>query len=145
MITWFLRKLSVDLYDVLVAFTAARLCCPVSILWLRPTNATVESLRAFPFLECNDIIDGLKAELPAYMAAAEDVTIPKEEKKVEWWSSHEKQLPRLASAVKQILLVQPSAATERMFSILKASFNGQQDGALVNYLQASIITKYNRR
>ena len=82
--TWFLRKFDVDLYDVVVAFKAARLFCPVSIQWLRPTNALVESLRAFPFLDSDVIIDGLKAELPAYLAGAEDVVIPTEEKKVEW-------------------------------------------------------------
>ena len=97
-ITWFVRKLNVDLYALLVAFKAARLCCPVGILWLRPTNATVEFLRAFPFLDSDGIIKGLKAELPAYMAAAEDVTIPTEEKKVEWSSAHEEQLPRWGSA-----------------------------------------------
>jgi len=114
-----------------VAFKAARLFCPVSIQWLRPTNALVESLRAFPFLDSDAIIDGLKAELSAYLAAAEDVVIPTEEKEVEWWCGHEEQLPRWASAVKQVLLVQPSSATaERVFSILKASFNEQQNTEL---------------
>ena len=72
-ITWFLRKFNVDLYDVVVAFKAFRLFCPVRIQWLKPTNALVESLRAFPFLDSDTTIDGLKAELPAYLAAAEDV------------------------------------------------------------------------
>ena len=69
-ITWFARKFNVDLYDLLVAFKDARLFCPVSIQWLRPPNASVESLRAFAFLDSDAIIDGLKAELSAYMAAA---------------------------------------------------------------------------
>ena len=130
----------------MVAFKAARLFCPVSIQWLRPTNALVESLRAFPFLDSDAIIDGLKAELSAYLAAAEDVVIPTEEKEVEWWCGHEEQLPRWASAVKQVLLVQPSSATaERVFSILKASFNEQQNCALVDYLQASVMSQYNKR
>ena len=81
--TWFLIKFKVDLYDVVVAFKAARLFCPVRIQWLKPTNALVESLRAFPFLDSDTTIDGLKAELPAYLAAVEDVVIPTEEKKVE--------------------------------------------------------------
>ena len=145
-ITWFLRKFNVDLYDVVVAFKAARLFCPVRIQWLKPTNALVESLRVFPFLDSDTTIDGLKAELPAYLAAAEDVVIPTEEKKVEWWCGHEEQLPRWASAVKQVLLVQPSSATaERVLSILKASFNEQQNCALVDYLQASVMSQYNKR
>ena len=51
------------------------------------------------------IIDGLKAELPVYMAIAEDVVIPNEEKKFEWWCGHDNQLPSRAS-VKQVF--QPS-------------------------------------
>ena len=145
-ITWFLRKFNVDLYDVVVAFKAARLFCPVRIQWLKPTNALVESLRAFPFLDSDTTNDGLKAELPAYLASAEDVVIPIEEKKVELWCEHEEQLPRWASAVKQVLLVQPSSATaERVFSILKASFNEQRNCALVDYLQASVMSQYNKR
>ena len=93
-ITWLLRKFNVDLYDVVVTFKAARLFCPVRIQWLKPTNALVDSLRAFPFLDSDTTIDSLKAELPAYLAAAKDVVIPTEEKKVEWWCGHEEQLPR---------------------------------------------------
>ena len=55
-------------------------------------------------------------------------------------------LPRWATAVKQVLLIQPSsAAAERVFSILKASFNEQQDCALVDYIQASVMAQYNKR
>ena len=50
-ITWFRRKFNVDMYDLLIAFKAARLFCPVSVQWLRPTDIPLESLRAFPFLD----------------------------------------------------------------------------------------------
>ena len=51
-----------------------------------------------------------------------------------------------ATAVKQVLLIQPSsAAAERVFSILKASFNEQQDCALVDYIQAIVMAQYNKR
>ena len=143
--TWFLIKFKVDLYDVVVAFKAARLFCPVRIQRLKP-SALVESLRAFLFLDSDTTIDGLKAELPANLAAAEDVVVPTEEKKVEWWCGHEEQLPRWASAVKQVILVQPSSAmSERAFLILEASFNEQQNCALVDYLQASLMSQYNKR
>lgn len=48
-ITRFLRKFNVDVYDVVVAFKAASLFCPVSIQWLRPTNALVESAEIISF------------------------------------------------------------------------------------------------
>ena len=36
-------------------------------------------------------------------------------------------------------------AAERVFSILNSSFNDQQEHALVDYLQASVMTQYNKR
>jgi len=123
-ITSFRRKFNVNLYDLLMPFKAARLFCPVSVQWLRPTDASVESLRAFSFLESDAIINGLKAELPVYLAAAEHVNVLNEEQKVEWWLRKEERLPCWATVVEQVLLIQPSsAAAERVFSILKASFN----------------------
>ena len=51
-----------------------------------------------------------------------------------------------ASAVKKVLLVQPSlVAAERVFSILNSSFNDQQEHTLVDYLQASVMTQYNKQ
>ena len=121
-ITWFQRKFNVDLYDLLMAFKAARLFCPVSVQWLRPTDASVESLRAFPFLDSDEIINGLKAELPDYLTAAEDVNVLNEEQKIEWWHRQEERLPRWATAVKQDLLIQPSsAAAERVFHLFLSS------------------------
>ena len=86
------------------------------------------------------IIDGLIAELPDYVAAARDVVVTTEEQKVKWWCQHVERLPRWSAAVKQVLLVQPSsAAVERAFSILSAAFSDQQDSALADYLQASVM------
>ncbi len=40
--------------------------------------------------------------------------------------------------------MQPSsAASERVFSILKASFEEQQDSALQDYVEASLMLQYN--
>ena len=69
------------------------------------------------------------------------MVINTEERKVQWWHNHKDQLPYLASAVKKALMVQPSsAAAEKVFSILKSSFNDKQEHALVDFLQASVIT-----
>ena len=102
-------------------------------------------MRIFAFLGDDGIINSQKAELPAYLAANEDVVINTEERKVQWWHNHKDQLPHWASAVKKVLLVQPSsAAAERVFSILKSSFNDHQRHALVDYLQASVMTQYDK-
>ena len=46
-IQWFLRKFNVDFYDAVTALKAARVMCPVTVGWLRPTRASVEALRIF--------------------------------------------------------------------------------------------------
>ena len=128
------------------AFKAVRYMCPVSVQWLKPTQQSVEALRIFPFLDDDGIINDLKTKLPAYLAATEDLVINTEKRKVQWWHNHKDQLPHWISAVKKVLLVQPSsAAAERVFSILKSSFNDQQEQPLVDYLQANVMTQYNKR
>ena len=67
---WFLRKFNVDLHNTLSAFKAARIMCPVTVQWLRPTPENVEALRQFPFLDSNDVINDLVTELRNYLAAA---------------------------------------------------------------------------
>ena len=45
-----------------------------------------------------------------------------------------------------MILVQPSsAAAEKVFSLLKASFNERQDGALQDYIETSLMLQYNKR
>ena len=71
-------------------------------------------IEGIPFLESD------ATELPLYLSAAEDVNVLNEEQKVEWWHRREEQLPRWATAVKQVLLIQPSSvAAERKFHIRK--------------------------
>lgn len=91
MLNWQLHgsKFKVNPYDVLMVFKAAGIFCPVSVQWLRPTDVSVQSLRAFNFLDSDAIINGLKAELPVYLAATKDVNVLNEEQKVEWWHRQE--------------------------------------------------------
>ena len=55
----FLRKFNVDLYNAVTALKAARVMCPVTVGWLRPTRASVEALMIFPFLDNEATIDSL--------------------------------------------------------------------------------------
>ena len=74
------------------------------------------------------------------------MAIESEERKVEWWKVHKERLPNWSSAVKKVLFVQPSsAAAERAFSLFSASFHEQQESALSDYLQASVMLQYNNR
>ena len=115
--------------------------CPVTAQWLRPTPANIQALRQFPSLDSNDVTNSLVTELSTYMAAAPDVTMACEENKVKWWKQQTDNLPNWSSAVMKVF---SSAAAERVFSLLNASFNDLPDNALVDYLQASVMLQYNK-
>ena len=90
----------------------------------KPTNpTTVEKRKAFPLLE--DVILNLKAQ---YLGLADGVA---KVDLLDWWIK----LPSWAAAYKKVILCQPSsAAVERVFGILKSSFNTDQNQALEDYL-----------
>ena len=68
-----------------------------------------------------------------------------EEEKLVWWAAHPDTLPHTLfhTLFRKLLLVQPSsAAAERVFSFLN-TLSAQQEGALENYIEASVIIRYN--
>ena len=110
---------------------------------LHPDAVSIQELKQFGFLT-DDIIAQLVEELPHYLAIADGVTVESEEDKVKWWSNQEISLPTWSAALKKILLVQPSSASaERVFSLLKNGFNRQQDAALEETVEASVMLRYN--
>lgn len=53
-------------------------------------------------------------------------------------------LGQQSSAVKKILLVQPSSASaERVFSLLQNAFSKQQEAALEETVETSVMLRYN--
>ena len=125
------------------AFKAARLFLPQKVVELKPDAAAVDSLQAFPFFKAS-VLGDLKSELPNYLAKAADVHIDLDP--LDWWKNHSADLPHWSAAAANVLLVQPSsAAAERVFSLLKASFVSQQDAALNDYIQTSLMLQYNNR
>ena len=112
---------------------------------LRPTAASLEQLRNFPFVNNDATIANLAQELPLYFAAADGVKVACEEDKVTWWAAHRDTLPHWCVLVKKLLLIQPSsAAAERVFSLLAIVFTSQEDSALQDYLEASVMLLYNK-
>ena len=66
-----------------------------------------------------------------------------EEEKLVWWAVHPDTLPHWVALVRKLLLVQSSsAAAERVFSFLN-TLSAQQEGALEDYIEASVIIRYN--
>jgi hypothetical protein len=135
-------KFSIQFRDTVRAFKAARFCCPVQVQALRPTSASLEELRNFPFVNNDATIANLAQELPLYIAAADGVNVACEEEKV---TAHRDTLPHWCALVKKLLLIQPSsAAAERVFSLLSNAFTSHQDSALQDYLEASVMLRYNK-
>ena len=109
------------------AFKAARYLSPAKVNEIKPTTSDIDSLKAFPFVNSEAIIE---TELPAYLAAAEDVS--EDVDVLQWWKNHADALPKWSSLSRSILLVQPSsAAAERVFSLLSSSLNLIPDKSLL--------------
>ena len=114
----FYLKFNNDLEPVLDAFKAARLISPFKFHELKPSATVIDCLKAFPFLSSQETIDGLKMEIPMYMAASEYVST--EIDLIAWRKRHAIELPKWSNAFKKVLLVQPSsAAAERFFQFYK--------------------------
>ena len=111
---------------------------------MNPTAASVDdSLSCIPCFDASER-EKLKEELPTYLAEAAD--IDRDFDQLQWWKLHATTLPNWSAAAKKIILIQPSsAAAERVFSLLKSSFGEQQDMALQDYIEASIMLQYNKR
>ena len=87
-------------------------------------------------------IANLATELPLYLAAADGVMCDSEKEKLVWWAAHRDTLPHWVALVRKILLIQPSSAAERVFSVLSTP-PAQEEGALEDYMEASVMIRYN--
>ena len=54
------------------------------------TSGNIDCLRAFPFLDLSTVIDGLKSEVAAYLAGAEDVSTRIDP--IAWWKLYDTEL-----------------------------------------------------
>ena len=139
---YFNKMFDSNLKDSLLAFKAARYFSPQRLKDIQPDAEAVNTVKAFPFLNSQAVLDGLKQELPIYLAKVID--LDPEIDILQWWHRNESELPCWAAAARKVLLVQPSsAASERVFSLLKSSFNCQQLSALQDYIEVSLMLQYN--
>ena len=98
---YFYLKFNNDLKLALDDFRAARLFSPFKFHKLKPSATDIDCLKAFPFLSSQETIDGLKMEIPMYMAASEDVST--EIDLIAWWKRHAIELPKWDNALKKVL------------------------------------------
>ena len=143
-IDYFKKQLQTSLKTPLEAIKAARYFSPHKLSFLHPSAADIDSLGSFPFLNSEELLSSLKAELPVYLAKADGVDSDTDCMK--WWKECETTLPTWAAAARKVLVAQPSsAAAERVFSLLNSSFGSQQDSALKDYIESSLMLRYNNR
>ena len=88
---YFRNKFDNELKPALEAFKAAQYVCPAKVNALKPTTSDIDTIKAFPFVDSEAITD-LKSELPAYLAAAEDVS--EDIDVLQWWKNHADALPK---------------------------------------------------
>ena len=141
-VNYFKKKFTDELAGTVAAFKAACLFLPHKTDEMKPDASAINELKAFPFLD-DIILNGLKQELPSYLAKVADVR-PNIDI-LQWWKNNAQELPTWANAASKVILVQPSsAAAERVFSLLNCSFGPQQDLSLQDYIECSLMLQYNR-
>ena len=138
---YFQELLDSSLKEQILVFKAVRVFNPHKIPVLKPDVSHVNALQVVPFFK-DDELENLKAELPSYVAKADDIS--SELAALEFWKLNATDFPLWSSAVKKILAIQPSsAAAERVFSLLNSGFGDLQGNSLKDYIEASIMLRYN--
>ena len=113
----------------------------------------VDDLMAIEPLAGHDLLDGLKQELPAYLSAA--ATCPAlnrtdvgeyTEAVLAFYRAYNPRFPTWAKAARIIFAMAPSsAASERVFSLVKNMFGKDQLTAMADFIQGSLMLRYNQR
>ena len=61
-----------------------------------------------------------------------------------WWNNHKVKLAAWYKVVQEAVLLQPSSTgAERVFSMLDSLFGDEQEAALEDYKETSVIMRYN--
>ena len=102
---YFQELLDSSLKEQILVFKSVRVFNLHNIPMLKPDVSHVNALQVVPFFK-DDELENLKAELPSYVAKADD--IGSELAALEIWKLNATDLPLWSSAVKKILAIQPS-------------------------------------
>ena len=148
-----------ELMNALNLLQAARLCDPRQFHLLKEHLGDAEKIRELlasmtyiPNIRDGDI-DVLIKELPVYLQSCEadpakdyDDEEGKDVALQEWWLKNEvkQKIGAWANTYDKCLLLVPSScAAERVFSMLEATFDKNQAGALNDYRELSMMLQYN--
>jgi hypothetical protein len=125
-------------------FKAMRYFAPARIFEIQPSATDIDSLTTLSFLNNPLVIASLKAELPAYLARASDVSITTD--LTDWWKKNQELLPNWSLAAQRALVLQPScSAMERVTSLWNSFKDYLEKDTSSGYTESSIILQYNDR
>ena len=143
-IDYFKKQISSNMSNSLKVFKACRLFLPQKAVTMKlDVKSVTEAFDTTSFLSSREEFDQLIAELPAYLACAADTDDDADP--INWWKKNAAALPLWSAAAAKAMLLQPSsAAAERVFSLLRNSFGEQQEAALQDYIEASLMLQHNR-
>ena len=142
-------------YDCTETYTIFKLaqCFDPSFAATSLTRLMVEDLAKITPLAAHDLIPRMLKELPDYLLAANtctgfDRSSVKDftEGVLLWWKHNSSRFPSWAIAARIVFAITPSsAASERVFSLVKAMFGKDQLSSLGDQLQGSVMLRYNKR
>jgi hAT family C-terminal dimerisation region len=146
---YFLSRIFDHLGGDVAIYKVLRNANPIAVRRSPPTvnefAADVESLDHF----LPDDIAKMIRELPKYINTAQNWAPPADiadelDSIVSFWRNNGSQMPALSRFVYAFTIITSSAAAERVFSVIKRSFDTCQKGALEDYVFLSTIMQYNK-
>ena len=118
-------------------FRACRLFDPV--IAVGKTCQDINDLQHLPFID-----EGLNAALRSSFYTYQTYCKETRDDVLTWWRTFGPRVPAWAHVAKKVFLLTPtSAACERMFSRLHASFTEHQDGALMDLVEGTVLLQFN--
>lgn len=125
-------------------FKAARMWNP-GRFHLYSANEVEEELKSLPFISVENRA-ALLQERGRYLVRAEGQPATFDSDHELWWRQQRLELPAWFDALAKICVFQPSSAcAERVFSLVNAALNDQQERALEDLVSGSIMLRYNNK
>ena len=148
---YFQEKFTGQLAHQVQLLKLARLCHPI---WMREIHPNIADLYELQIFKCISVqkplvhLPGLKDELPHYLALTEEINIEHFDMEhiLPFFRAHKHDLPNWGMFASVLAAQQSnSAGVERVFSVLKQSFDETQESALNDYVTGVVMKRYNNR
>jgi hypothetical protein len=139
-----------ELFDLVRAFNPTFACEKrIDTDWVRKLSK-ISPLACVD--DADDLLEPMCAELPKYLAEANDVRIDRQSVDdftkaiLEFWRNRVEILPSWARAARIVFALScNSASCERVFSLMESMFTSEQTKVLSDYIGGALMLKYNKR